>query len=158
MKRIALALALMFVYTAVAHAQTQVNMTVSPVNCGRASTPLYCYGIPVTTPNGSTGQVWLDIYPNNTGFVAFINVPAFQGAAQITGATRTFNSIGQVTSIQVAFAGASDPDGDGDSDPFTGSLTLNFAYYYSAGGGGRGGAGAGWRFTVTSGSVTIATE
>jgi hypothetical protein len=136
-----------------AHAQDQprtVTQSVLPVNCGRASTPLYCYGMPLA--NG--GTAWIDIYANNIGFIAF-NMPGFASAANITGATRTFNNLGQVTTIIVAFAGA-DPDGDGDQ--YVGSMTLNFSYYYSSGGGGRGGAGAGWRFSVTSGSVTIASN
>src|SRR5579864_4581905 len=161
MKKVILLALLILGLSTTAKAQTTIEMQASPYNCGRASTPLYCYGIPVTVQIGGnyapSGMIWVDVYPNNTGFIWF-NTPPFQTSAQVTGATRVFNSIGQVTSITIAFQGQADPEGDGDSDSYVGSLTLNFSYYYSAGGGGRGGAGAGWRFTVTGGKATISSN
>jgi len=140
-----------------AHAQTQITMQASPHFCGHVSSPLYCYGIPVTVQIGAnggnaagSGTMWLDIYSNNTGFVVF-NTPSFQTTATITGATRTFNNIGQVTSIYVAFAGSADPEADGDTDTYTGSLTLNFAYQYVT-------LSRSWNFSVVSGGVNIASQ
>jgi hypothetical protein len=127
----------------------------SGYNCGRASSPLYCYGIPVSIGTGSSGNgtFWLDTYVTGykagTGFVLFNGV-ADLGQATITGNAPTTNSSGQVTALVVNFRGSTN---DGDGDTYSG--TINFSYYYSSGGGGRGGAGAGWRFICTGGTAKI---
>jgi hypothetical protein len=134
--------------------QTNVG---SGYNCGRASTPLYCYGIPVNIggTNGVNGSFWLDTYVTGynagTGFVLFNNV-ADLGQGTVTSNVPTLNSAGQVTQLVVNFKGLTN---DGDGGTYTGTMTLTFSYYYSSGGGGRGGAGAGWRFICTGGSVQI---
>ncbi len=126
-------------------------------NCGRASSPLYCYGIPVNigTGAGGNGSFWLDTYVTGynagTGFVLFKGV-ADLGQATVTSNIPTTNSSGQVTKLVVNFQGSTN---DGDNGTYTGTMTLTFSYYYSSGGGGRGGAGAGWRFICTGGSVSI---
>lgn len=129
----------------------------SGFNCGRASSPLYCYGIPVNMgpATGGNGTFWLDTsvtgYNAGTGFVLFNGV-ADLGQGTVTSNTPTLNSAGQVTELVVKFSG---PTNDGDNGTYTGKMTLTFSYYYSRGGGGRGGGGAGWYFTCTGGSVTI---
>jgi hypothetical protein len=129
----------------------------SGYNCGRVSSPLYCYGIPVNigTGNGGNGTVWLDTYVTGynagKGFVSFNGV-ADLGQGTVTSNIPTTNSSGQVTQLVVNFNG---PTNDGDNGTYSGTMTLTFSYYYSGGGGGRGGAGAGWRFICTSGSIQI---
>jgi hypothetical protein len=136
--------------------QIQTNVG-SGYNCGRVSSPLYCYGIPVNigTANGGNGTFWLDTYVSGynagTGFVAFNGV-ADLGQGTVTSTVPTTNSAGHVTKLVVDFAGKTN---DGDSGSYTGTMTLTFSYYYSSGGGGRGGAGAGWRFICTGGSIAI---
>jgi hypothetical protein len=136
--------------------QIQTNVG-SGYNCGRASSPLYCYGIPVNvgTVNGGNGSFWLDTYVtgynSGTGFVAFNGVEDL-GQGTITSNTPTKNSAGQVTNLVVNFNGVTN---DGDNAAYSGTMTLTFSYYYSSGGGGRGGAGAGWRFICTGGSIQI---
>src|SRR5208283_3456037 len=77
----------MLTYT-VGHAQDEAPGQVlefltnvgSGYNCGRASTPLYCYGIPVNigTDAGGNGKFWLDTYVSGynagKGFVLFMGV------------------------------------------------------------------------------------
>jgi hypothetical protein len=127
-------------------------------NCGRASSPLYCYGIPVNmgSASGGNGTLWLDTYVTGaeagTGFVQFNGV-ADLGEGHVTSNVPTTNSSGQVTKLVVNFNGVTN---DGDNGTYTGSMTLTFTYYYSSGGGGRGGAGAGWRFICTGGNLQIA--
>ncbi|SRR6266702_1046418 len=125
-------------------------------NCGRVSSPLYCYGIPVNMGTGSSGNgsFWLDTYTTGynagTGFVAFNGV-ADLGQGTVTSNTPILNSAGQVTKLVVNFNGTTN---DGDNGTYTGTMTLTFSYYYSSGGGGRGG-GSGWRFICTGGSLQI---
>ena len=154
----------MLTYT-VGHAQDEAPGQVlefltnvgSGYNCGRASTPLYCYGIPVNigTDAGGNGKFWLDTYVSGynagKGFVLFMGV-ADLGEGIVTSNIPTLNSSGQVTQLVVNFHGSTN---DGDNGTYTGTMTLTFSYYYSSGGGGRGGAGAGWRFICTGGSVQI---
>jgi hypothetical protein len=134
--------------------QTNVG---SGYNCGRASSPLYCYGIPVNVgpANGGNGSIWLDTYVSGyntgTGFIAFSGVEDL-GQGTVTSNIPTKNSAGQVTKLVVNFHGSTN---DGDNGTYTGTMTLTFSYYYSSGGGGRGGAGAGWRFICTGGSIGI---
>ena len=134
--------------------QTNVG---SGYNCGRVSSPLYCYGIPVNVGTGSSGNgsLWLDTYitgaSKGTGFVAFNGVSDL-GQGTVTSNQPTTNSSGQVTSLVVNFTGKTI---DGDNGTYTGTMLLNFTYYYSSGGGGRGGAGSGWRFICTGGSLKI---
>lgn len=126
-------------------------------NCGRVSSPLYCYGVPVNigTTNSGNGTFWLDTfvtgYNTGTGFVAFNGV-ADLGQGHVTSNIPTTNSSGQVTKLVVNFHGTTV---DGDNGTYTGTMTLTFKYYYSGGGGGRGGGGAGWRFMCTGGSIHI---
>jgi hypothetical protein len=135
--------------------QTNVG---SGYNCGRVSSPLYCYGIPVNVGSGSSGNgtIWVDTYVTGynagTGFIVFNSV-ADLGQATVTGNVPTTDSAGRVTKLVVNFSGQTN---DGDGDTYTGTMTLTFSYYYSSGGGGRGGAGAGWRFICTGGSLQIA--
>jgi len=140
--------------------QTNVG---SGYNCGRAGSPLYCHGIPVTINGQPSGTFWLDTYISGSnagsGFVYWHNV-ADLAEATVTSNTpnyATVSSSGQtinnaVTSLVVNFKGGTN---DGDGDSYIGTMTLNFSYYYSAGGGGRGGAGAGWRFICTGGSINV---
>lgn len=136
--------------------QFQTNVG-SGFNCGRVSSPLYCYGVPVNIGSGASGNgtFWLDTYVTGTnagsGFVVFNGV-ADLGQAQVTSNIPTRNSAGQITKLVVDFNSTTN---DGDNGTYTGTMTLTFSYYYSAGGGGRGGAGAGWRFICTGGAVQI---
>jgi hypothetical protein len=136
------------------HIQTNVG---TGYNCGRVSSPLYCYGIPVNigTAKGGNGSFWLDTYVTGydagTGFVLFNGVSDL-GEGHITSSVPTANNSGQVTKLVVNFNGSTN---DGDNGTYTGTMTLTFSYYYSSGGGGRGGGGAGWRFICTGGSVQI---
>ena len=135
----------------------------SGFNCGRVSSPLYCYGIPVAINGAPSGTFWLDTYVSGsnagTGFVYWSSV-ADLAEASVTGNTPTYGSVtnnghtisNAVTSLVVNFRGGTN---DGDNGSYSGTMTLNFTYYYSSGGGGRGGAGAGWRFICTGGSVKI---
>ena len=134
--------------------QTNVG---SGYNCGRVSSPLYCYGIPVNIgpANGGNGSIWLDTYVTGynagTGFVAFNGVEDL-GQGTVTSNAPTRNSAGQVTKLEVNFHGSTN---DGDNGTYTGKMTLTFSYYYSSGGGGAWGGGAGWRFICTGGSLAI---
>ena len=129
----------------------------SGYNCGRVSSPLYCYGIPVSAgpASGGNGTIWLDTYVAGynagTGFVAFNNVADLGQGTVTSNKILATNSAGQITSLQVNFNGSTPDDGG----TYSGTMTLSFSYYYSSGGGGRGGAGAGWRFICTGGSINI---
>jgi len=161
MRRTVIALALLLAAEltgpGLASAQTQITMNGSSHGCGKVSSPLNCYGIPVEVQIGgqpsAPGTIWLDIYSNNTGFILFTTAP-FSTTAKVTGVNRVFNDTGRLTSITIAFAGSADPETV--REPFTGSATFNFSYHYSSGGGGRGGAGSGWFLTETGGTVAIA--
>jgi len=132
-------------------------------NCGRVSSPLHCYGIPVTINGAPAGTFWLDTYitgsNTGTGFVYWYNV-ADLAEGNVTSNTPIYGTVtnnGQtishaVTSLTVNFRGGTN---DGDGDSYTGTMQLKFTYSYSSGGGGRGGAGAGWRFICTDGSIQI---
>lgn len=126
-------------------------------NCGRVSTPLYCYGIPVNIGTGSSGNgtFWLDTYLTgynmNTGFVAFNGV-ADLGEGHVSKNVPTYNSSGQVTKLVTYFSGTTN---DGDNGTYDGTMTLTFSYYYYSGGGGRGGGGGGWYFICTGGASQI---
>src|SRR3954469_21816678 len=67
-------------------------------NCGRVSSPLYCYGIPVTINGVPGGTFWLDTYVSGSnagsGFVYW------NGVADLAEATLTGNHpmYGSVTS------------------------------------------------------------
>ena len=135
----------------------------SGYNCGRVSSPLYCYGIPVTINGVPAGTFWLDTYVSGSnaghGFVYWYSV-ADLAEGTVTGNTPTYGAVtsnGQtlgsaITSLAVNFRGGTN---DGDNGAYIGTMTLTFTYYYSSGGGGRGGAGAGWRFICTGGSAKI---
>src|SRR5260370_26200204 len=87
--------------------QIQTNVG-SGYNCGRASSPLYCYGIPVNvgTVNGGNGSFWLDTYVtgynSGTGFIAFNGVEDL-GQGTITSNTPTKNSSEQGTNLVANF-------------------------------------------------------
>jgi hypothetical protein len=129
--------------------QTNVG---SGYNCGRVSSPLYCYGIPVAINGQPSGTFWLDTYLTGTnaghGFIVWNGV-ADLGEAHVTGIS-TIGGTSMPSQVTVTFSGDTN---DGDGGSYHGTLTLNFTYYYSSGGGGRGGAGAGYRFICTSGAV-----
>ena len=140
--------------------QTNVG---SGYNCGRVSSPLYCYGIPVTINGVPSGTFWLDTYVSGSnagsGFVYWYSV-ADLAEGTVTGNAPTYGTVSSnghtisnaVTSLAVNFRGGTN---DGDNGSYSGTMTLSFRYYYSSGGGGRGGAAAGWRFICTGGSVHI---
>jgi hypothetical protein len=142
----------MLVLSVPAHSQTAtdappaVTLQASSQYCGQATTPLYCFGIPLTLNASSVGTAWLDIYPNNTGFIA-LNTTSLHTTVYITGATRITNQIGQTTSITITFTGVADPDNDGDTDNLTGSATFSFNYLYRP-------TARVYLLYVTSGSVT----
>src|SRR5438270_5580155 len=50
----------------------------SGYNCGRVSSPLYCYGLPVTVSGQPSGTLWLDTYLSGTnagsGFIVWYGV------------------------------------------------------------------------------------
>jgi len=131
-------------------------------NCGRVSSPLYCYGIPVTINGQAAGSFWLDTYLTGynagAGFIVWNNV-ADLAEGHVTGNTYTsgtFTSQGYTSSlpasVTVNFSGDTN---DGDGGSYTGTMTLTFTYYYSSGGGGRGGAPAGWRYICTGGNISL---
>src|ERR1035437_1006968 len=103
--------------------QTNVG---SGYNCGHASSPLYCYGIPVNigTGSGGNGTFWLDTYvtgyKTGTGFVLFNGV-ADLGEGIVTSNVPTLNSAGQVASLVVNFKGSTN---DGDNGTCTGTMHL----------------------------------
>ncbi len=123
-------------------------------NCGRVSSPLYCYGIPVAINGQPSGTIWLDTYLSGSnagsGFVVWYGV-ADLAEAHVTGIT-TVGGTSMPSQVTVKFSGDTN---DGDGGSYSGSLTLNFTYYYSSGGGGRGGGGAGYRFICTGGTISV---
>ena len=125
-------------------------------NCGRVSSPLYCYGIPVNIgpATGGNGSFWIDTYVSgfNAGKVVLFNGVADLGQATIIDKAPSTNASGQVTGLTVDFRGMTN---DNDGDTYVGTMNLTFSYYYSRGGGGKGGGGAGWRFVCTGGSVHV---
>ena len=163
--KVALALGVCVFGHSVCNAQDETSRQVLPIktnvgsgyNCGRVSSPLYCYGIPVNIgpASGGNGTFWLDTYVTGynagKGFVQFNGV-ADLGQGTVTSNAPTTNSAGQVTKLVVNFSGSTN---DGDNGTYTGTMTLTFSYYYSGGGGGRGGGGAGWHFICTGGSLQI---
>jgi len=140
--------------------QTNVG---SGYSCGRVSSPLYCYGVPVTINGVPSGTFWLDTYVvgsnAGSGFVYWYGVSDL-AEATVTGNTPTYGTVtsnghtatNAITSLRVSFRGGTN---DGDNGSYSGTMTLTFTYYYSSGGGGRGGAGAGWRFICMGGSADI---
>lgn len=147
--------------SSILHAQTYTVNVGSGFNCGRVSSPLYCYGIPLALNGVPDGTFWLDTYVTGanvgTGFIYWYNVGDLKEAT-VTGDSPTYGTVesngryysSAVTSLTTTFKGD-----HSDGTPYTGSMYLTFSYYYSNGGGGRGGAGAGWRFICTGGTVTI---
>lgn len=128
--------------------------TALPANgysCGRASYPLYCYGIPAD----SGGSFWLDVYynayPKPTGFIQFFNV-ADIGQASIVTAVVSRNALNQVNKLDVTFTGLTN---DGDNGSYSGVATFNFTYVKMTGGSGRGGGYPGNLMYVSSYSMTI---
>lgn len=122
--------------------------------CGPASSPLYCYGIPVTINGRPSGTFWLDTYISGynagTGFIVWNSV-ADLGEAHVTGVS-TVGGTTMPSQITVTFSGDTN---DGDSGSYTGSMTLNFTYYYYSGGAGKGGGGAGEKFICTGGTISV---
>jgi hypothetical protein len=140
-------------------AQSTLTLTTSDnYTCGRATSPLYCYGVPVFDNGVSDGTLWLDVYTSGYsfghGFIYWFNNDNDLQEAAINGATiLSVNSLKQVTGLQVTFSGETTNGGT-----YTGTAVFTFSYYYSSGGGGRGGAGAGWRQTVTGGTINISIQ
>jgi hypothetical protein len=120
-------------------------------SCGRATYPIYCYGIPAD----DGGTFWLDVYwnayPNPTGFIQFNNVLDL-GQASITSATTLKNSMGQVTQLDVNFGGLTN---DGDNGTYSGIATFYFTYTKMVGGSGRGGGYPGYAMSVSSYTMTV---
>lgn len=137
-----------------------LNIPEAGFNCGRASSPLYCFGIPTKVNGVAEGSLWLDTYLTGTNAGTGFVLPSEVGdleEAHVTGnsyVNGTFVSQGRTltapASVTVAFSGDTSSGGS-----YSGVMTLTFTYYYSAGGGGRGGAGAGWRFICTGGTLRI---
>lgn len=140
----------------------ETNVGTQGYNCGPASSPLYCYGVPVLVNGQPGGSFWLDTYVSGansgTGFIVWNNVADLAEANISSNSTvnGTFTSNGLTlvapSSVTVNFAGDTN---DGDGGSYTGTMTLDFTYYYSSGGGGVGGGGAGWRFICTGGTVSV---
>src|SRR5258708_34083380 len=61
----------------------QTNVGSQGYNCGPDSSPLYCYGIPVTVNGQPGGSFWLETYSSGTnaepGFIVGNNVADFAG-------------------------------------------------------------------------------
>jgi hypothetical protein len=141
--------------------QIQTNVG-SGFNCGFATSPLYCYGIPVAIGGVPGGTFWLDTYTSGyyagKGFIVWNGV-ADLAEATVTGNTPTyaqFTSAGRtataISQLVVNFGGQTN---ENDGGGYSGTMTLTFSYYYSSGGGGRGGGGAGWRQVCTGGAINI---
>jgi len=143
-----------------------LNVGQGGFNCGRDSSPLYCYGIPVAINGQPSGTFWIDTYLTGynagTGFIVWNNV-ADLDEAHVTGDSETYAtftgtnngrpvSISAPATVVTTFSGDTN---DGDGGSYSGSMSLNFTYYYSSGGGGRGGAAAGWRLICTGGTISI---
>lgn len=145
----------------VAHAQdetpgqtivfTGTKLPADGYSCGRATYPIYCYGVP--TDDG--GSFWLDVYynayPKATGFIYFFNV-ADLGQASITSATVQKNALGQVSKLDVTFNGLTN---DGDNDTYSGAATFTFTYIKMRSGSGRGGGYPGYLMYVSSYSMAV---
>lgn len=123
-------------------------------NCGRASWPLYCYGIPLSVG----GTAWLydrysgvpGLYGNGSGFILFNGVLDL-GEATITAAVPTFKN-NFLTAISVTFNGTTN---DGDGGAYHGVGVFTFSYVYHQSGGGRGGGSAGYYQIMQSGNLNI---
>jgi hypothetical protein len=130
---------------------TGVKLPANGYSCGRATYPIYCYGIPAD----DGGTFWLDVYwnsyPKPTGFISWQNV-ADLGQASVTAATITRNSNGQVSQLDITFNGLTN---DGDNDSYSGVATFTFSYVKMTGGSGRGGGYPGWLMYVTGYTMTI---
>jgi hypothetical protein len=140
----------------------ETNVGSQGYSCGFASSPLYCYGIPVNVNGQPGGSFWVDTYLTGanagTGFIVWTNVADLAEANissnSYTNGTFTSNglTITAPASMTAIFSGDTN---DGDGGSYTGTMTLDFTYYYSSGGGGIGGGGAGWRFTCIGGTISI---
>src|SRR5258708_34912750 len=133
MKTVLALLALAAIFTVPAHAQDEAPGSQSQIvaaipaggfSCGRASYPLYCYGIPANI--GRT--FWLDSYwQAGNGFIAFNGV-ADLGQATITSSQVTSrNASNEVTGLTVQFHGSTNA---GDGGTYIGSGTFTFSYYH----------------------------
>ncbi|KAA6459669.1 hypothetical protein DYQ86_16250 [Acidobacteria bacterium AB60] len=143
--------------TSVTQAQTApslvLNLGPAGFNCGRMSTPTYCWGIPVAAADDdgiTNGSIWIDQSSNGGGFILFLS--NFEGLGQAQIVNTPFQPLStQGGSLTYTFAG-----NDGETGkPYSGVLKLTYTTYYSAGGGGRGGAAAGWRYIVNGGSISV---
>jgi hypothetical protein len=105
-----------------AKSQITASIPTGGFSCGRASYPLYCYGIPASVG----GSFWLDAYTSTQqGFIAF-NQVADLGQATITSSSTSTNNIGLVTQLMVTFRGSTN---DGDGGTYIGTGTFTFSYY-----------------------------
>lgn len=121
-------------------------------NCGRFSTPTYCYGLPITLTDddGKTdGSIWIDQQSNGSGFILFVGNVEGLGKATMSAPWQPLR-IGGGTLVY-PFQGFDSETGL----PYRGTLTLDYTTYYSRGGGGRPGA-AGYRYVVVGGNVSFA--
>jgi hypothetical protein len=144
--------AVLFAAAAQSHSQIKLKL-VTPYNynCGRVSSPLYCYGAPLNDATGAgAGTFWLDTnLARNTGFVLWYGKIGFLGHSKtIKTEVLAKNEQRLPVSIRIKFAGVTTT-----GQKYTGTLTNSISYYYSSGGGGKGGAGAGWRFFIDKGSL-----
>jgi hypothetical protein len=130
---------------------TGTKLPANGYSCGRATYPIYCYGIPAD----DGGTFWLDVYwnayPNPTGFIQFNNVLDL-GQASITSTTTSRNGLGQVTELDVNFGGLTN---DGDNGTYSGIAKFTFTYVKMSGGSGRGGGYPGYAMYVSLYTMTI---
>jgi len=132
---------------------TGTKLPASGYSCGRATYPIYCYGIPAD----DGGTFWLDVYwnayPNPTGFIQFNNVEDLgQASITISPGGVTKNSLGQVSRLDVTFSGLTN---DSDNDTYSGTASFTFTYVKMTSGSGRGGGYPGYVMYVSSYTMTI---
>lgn len=131
-------------------AQVIASVPVGGYSCGRATYPIYCFGVPANVG----GTFWLDAYTNSypapNGFIEFSGVLDL-GQAKITNAIVTRNALGQVSQLTVAFSGNTVDDGG----TYSGTAYFTFNYVKMRGGSGRGGGYPGYLLLMAGGALTI---
>jgi hypothetical protein len=143
MKKATIALALLFALVTlwgmpamaqdeVPGSQSTITMSVPTSACGRASYPVYCYGVPTSVG----GTLWIDIYPEGYnhdhktfGGVYFNGVAdlAFQSFA--SNVQTTLNSDGLISTLTATLTGKTSDDGGS----YSASIACTFSYYKSSG-------------------------
>lgn len=130
--------------------QITASVPVGGFSCGRASYPVYCFGVSANVG----GTLWLDAYTNSypspSGFIEFSGVLDL-GQARITNTIVTRNALGQVSQLTVAFSGSTVDDGG----TYSGTAYFTFSYVKMKGGSGRGGGYPGYLLLMTGGALTI---